>query len=162
MLVNIIWCINVLYIVSIHYDRYIISNMTIDMSKDYIPCHYNYFLHKMNLRSFVSSIMYKYSLEKTLMLGRIGGRRKRGRQRVRWLDGLTDSMGVALGELQELVMNREAWRAAIHGVAKSWTRLSNWTELNWTTKVGEESHWRVRPFMKVLRGPSEKTWCQMA
>ena len=65
------------------------------------------------------------SLEKTLMLGRIGGRRKRGRQRVRGLDGLTDSMGVGLGELQELVMDREAWRAAIHGVTKSWTRLSH-------------------------------------
>ena len=70
------------------------------------------------------------SFEKTLMLGGIGGRRRRGQQRIRWLDGIADSMGMSLSKLQELVMDREAWRAAFHGVAKSWTQLSDRTELN--------------------------------
>ena len=87
------------------------------------------------------------SLEKSLMLGGIGGRRRKGRPRMRWLDGITDRMDMSLSELREMVMNREAWRAAIYGVAKSRTRLSDWTERNWTNLELHYSFKRINAFI---------------
>ena len=111
---------------------------------------------KLKLQYFGYLMRRVDSLGKTLMLGGIGGRR-RGRQRMRWLDGITNSMDMSLGELRELVMDREAWCAAIHGVAKSWTRLRDWTELNWTGKIPWGRKWQPTPLFLLGRSHGQRS-----
>ena len=112
---------------------------------------------KLKLQYFGHLMQRVDSLEKTLMLGKIEGRRRRGRQRMWWLDGITDLMHMSLGKLRELVMNREAWRAAIHGVSKSRTQLRDWTELNCPkylcssfliSPLSSKPHWYINSYVK--------------
>ena len=114
------------------WDIFIRGRILLNLKQSSPGCSLEGLMLRLKLQYFGHLMRRVDSLEKTLMLGGIGGRRRRGWQRMRWLDGITDLMHMSLGELREMVMDRKAWHAAFHGVTKSWTWLSDWNELNWT------------------------------